>query len=85
MRVPAGMIAAFMIMMTLAVARAEISVEYVDLEKRPTLANELKIQTAGTVVIDYEGRTERVTSDGEQELTNGLIKVVTGQERKARA
>src|SRR6476659_4571675 len=45
----------------------QISVEYVDLEKRPTLANELKIQTPGTVVIDYEGRTERVTSDGEHE------------------
>ena len=27
---------------------------------------------------EYDGRTERVTSDGEQELTNGLIKVVQG-------
>jgi ABC-type uncharacterized transport system involved in gliding motility auxiliary subunit len=63
-------------------ASKQISVEYVDLEKRPTLANELKIQTAGTVVIDYEGRTERVTSDGEQELTNGLIKVIQGKTHK---
>jgi len=47
-------------------ASKQISVEYVDLEKRPTLANELKIQTPGTVVIDYDGRSERVTSDGEQ-------------------
>jgi len=63
-------------------ASKQISVEYVDLEKRPTLANELKIQTPGTVVIDYEGRTERVTSDGEQELTNGLIKVIQGKTHK---
>src|SRR5690349_1791755 len=63
-------------------ASKQISVEYVDLDKRPTLANELKIQTPGTVVIDYEGRTERVTSDGEQELTNGLIKVIQGKTHK---
>src|SRR6478672_7326278 len=63
-------------------ASKQISVEYVDLEKQPTLANELKIQTPGTVVIDYEGRTERVTSDGEQELTNGLIKVIQGKTHK---
>jgi gliding motility-associatede transport system auxiliary component len=60
----------------------QISVEYIDLEKRPSLANELKIQTPGTVVMDYEGRTERVTSDGEQELTNGLIKVIQGKTHK---
>jgi gliding motility-associatede transport system auxiliary component len=63
-------------------ASKQISVEYVDLEKRPSLANELKIQTPGTVVIEYEGRTERVTSDGEQELTNGLIKVIQGKTHK---
>jgi ABC-type uncharacterized transport system involved in gliding motility auxiliary subunit len=33
-------------------------------------------------VFDYDGRTERVTSDGEQELTNGLIKVVQGKQNK---
>ncbi len=59
-----------------------ITVEYIDLDKRPTLANELKIQTPGTVVIDYQGRSERVTSDGEQELTNGLIKVIQGKTHK---
>ena len=63
-------------------ASKQVSVEYIDLEKRPTLANELKIQTAGTVVIDYEGRTERVTSDAEQDLTNGLIKVIQGKTHK---
>jgi ABC-type uncharacterized transport system involved in gliding motility auxiliary subunit len=40
------------------------------------------VQTPGTVVIEYEGRTEKVTSDGEQELTNGLIKVVEGKQHK---
>jgi ABC-type uncharacterized transport system involved in gliding motility auxiliary subunit len=33
-------------------------------------------------VFEYDGRTERVTSDGEQELTNGLIKVLQGKQHK---
>ena len=52
------------------------------MERKPTLAGEAKVTAPGTVVIDYEGRTERVTSDGEQELTNGLIKVVAGKTHK---
>lgn len=62
----------------------QLNVEYVDLERKPTLANEYKppIQTPGTVVFEYEGRTERVASDGEQELTNGLIKVIQGKQHK---
>ena len=34
------------------------------------------------MVIKYKGRTQRVTSDGEQELTNGLIKVIQGKTHK---
>ncbi len=62
----------------------QLNVEYIDLERNPTRANEYKppIQTAGTVVFEYDGRTERVTSDGEQELTNGLIKVIQGKQHK---
>jgi ABC-type uncharacterized transport system involved in gliding motility auxiliary subunit len=60
----------------------QVSVEYLDMERRPALANQFQVQTPGTVVIEYEGRTEKVTSDGEQELTNGLIKVVEGKQHK---
>ena len=48
----------------------------------PTQAAQFKVQTPGTVVMEYDGRTERVTSDGEQELTNGLIKVIQGKQQK---
>jgi len=54
----------------------------VDMERKPTLAGEAKVTQPGTIVIDYEGRTERVTSDGEQELTNGLIKAIQGKTHK---
>jgi ABC-type uncharacterized transport system involved in gliding motility auxiliary subunit len=60
----------------------QVTVEYIDMERRPALANQFSVQTPGTVVIEYEGRVERVNSDGEQELTNGLIKVVQGKQHK---
>ncbi len=60
----------------------QINVEYLDMERRPALANQFQVQTPGTVVIEYEGRTEKVTSDGEQEITNGLIKVIQGKQHK---
>ena len=60
----------------------KVSVEYVDVEKRPALATQYGVQQVGTVVFDYDGRVERVTSDAEQELTNGLIKVVQGTKNK---
>ena len=63
-------------------ASKQVTVEYLDIEQRPALANQYNVQTLGTVVFEYDGRTERVTSDGEQELTNGLIKVVQGTQHK---
>jgi ABC-type uncharacterized transport system involved in gliding motility auxiliary subunit len=60
----------------------QVSVEYVDADRRPALVKQYGVQAYGTVVFDYNGRIERVTSDTEQDLTNGLIKVTTGQQKK---
>jgi ABC-type uncharacterized transport system involved in gliding motility auxiliary subunit len=60
----------------------QVTTEYLDMERRPALANQFQVQTPGTVVMEYEGRTEKVSSDGEQELTNGLIKLVQGKQPK---
>jgi len=60
----------------------QLQVEYIDPEKRPSLAERLKENALGTVVLEYDGRVQRVTSEAEQELTNGLIKVVQGQQAK---
>jgi ABC-type uncharacterized transport system involved in gliding motility auxiliary subunit len=59
-----------------------VSVEYIDPDTRPVIAKEYEIQQYGTVVIDYMGRRERVTTDSEQDLTNGLIKALSDRERK---
>ena len=60
----------------------KVSVDYVDPFKKPALARQMQIQSDGTVAIEYKDRIERVVSNSEQDLTNGIIKVVTGKERK---
>jgi ABC-type uncharacterized transport system involved in gliding motility auxiliary subunit len=60
----------------------KVVVDYVDPDKKPALARQLAIQSYGTIAIEYKGRIERVVGDSEQDITNGVIKVVTGQERK---
>lgn len=60
----------------------QIQVEYVDPEKRPSMAERLKENALGTVVMEYQGRVQRVSSDAEQDLTNALVKIVQGGEHK---
>jgi len=62
-------------------ASNRVSVEYVDPDLKPTLARQYQVQSYGTVVLEYKGRTERVVGDSEQDLTNGIIKVVSGEKK----
>ena len=57
---------------------SQVTVDYVDVDKQPMLARQYEVQSYGTIVFDYEGRVERVVSDAEQDLTNGLITVIEG-------
>ena len=61
---------------------SQVSVEYIDPDRRPLVATEYDIQAYGTVVVDYMGRRERSTTDTEQDLTNALIKAMSTAERK---
>jgi hypothetical protein len=63
-------------------ASKQVSVEYVDADKYPVRAKEYEIQQYGTVVVEYMGRKERVTTDAEQDLTNALIKVLNPTKKK---
>jgi ABC-type uncharacterized transport system involved in gliding motility auxiliary subunit len=60
----------------------KVALDYVDPDKKPSVARQMGIQSYGTIAIEYKGRIERVVGDSEQDITNGVIKVVTGQERK---
>lgn len=60
----------------------QLQIDYVDPEKRPSIAERLKENSLGTVVFEYDGRIQRASSDEEQDLTNALIKVVQGEQHK---
>src|SRR6185312_2017102 len=47
-------------------ASKNVTVEYIDPEKKPALAQQFGITALGTVVFEYAGRNEKATSDGEQ-------------------
>lgn len=63
-------------------ASKQVSVEYVDPDMKPVEAKNAGIEQYGTVVVTYKDKTERVTSDSEQDLTNALIKAMSTMERK---
>jgi len=60
----------------------KLAVEYIEPLKQPSLAAQYQVQQDGTVVFEYGGRTERATSDAEQDLTNAIVKVVEGAQKK---
>jgi ABC-type uncharacterized transport system involved in gliding motility auxiliary subunit len=60
----------------------QVQVEFIDPLKQPSLAKQYQIQSYGTIAIEYQGRVERVTGTSEQDLTNGIIKAVVGQQKK---
>jgi ABC-type uncharacterized transport system involved in gliding motility auxiliary subunit len=60
----------------------KVTTEYIDPDKKPAAAKQNAVQQYGTIIFNYKGRTERVTTDNEQDITNGIIKVVSGQQRK---
>lgn len=60
----------------------KVNVEYVDIDRNPARAKQAEVQQTGTILITYKDRVQRVTSSEEQDITNALIKVVTGKEKK---
>lgn len=65
------------------IASSKIAVEYIDAEKNPARAQQDGVQQYGTVIMEYAGRTERITSIEEQDVTNAIIKLVEGKTKKA--
>ena len=60
-----------------------VSVEYVDLDEKPVRAKQYQVETPNTVILEYQGRTERTTSAEEQDLTGVLVKAIEGRPKKA--
>ena len=61
---------------------SKVSTEYVDPDKKPTAASGVQLQPPMTMMLDYKGRSERLTSDNEQDVTTAIIKLVQGTVKK---
>jgi ABC-type uncharacterized transport system involved in gliding motility auxiliary subunit len=60
----------------------QLSVDYVDAIREPLRAEQDSIQALPTVVLSYDGRTERTSDIQEQGITNALKKVIEGQAKR---
>jgi ABC-type uncharacterized transport system involved in gliding motility auxiliary subunit len=63
-------------------ASDRVSVEYVDGDRDPARTKQYEVQTYPTLVIDYKGKTEKVSTIEEREITGAIVRAVTGQQRK---
>jgi ABC-type uncharacterized transport system involved in gliding motility auxiliary subunit len=59
----------------------QIKLELIDVDRNPSVAAQNEVRSYGEIVIRHKGRTERVTSTQEQDVTNALIKAVSGEAR----
>ena len=64
------------------VSKGKLTADYIDPTKDPVRAQANQVQAYGTVVFGYKGRTERVVGNDEQQFTNALVKVLTGEQKK---
>ena len=65
----------------------QMTTEYVDPDKKPAVARQNGVQQYGTIIFTYKGRIDQVTISPErditeQDLTNGIIKAVSGEQKK---
>ncbi len=63
-------------------ASNKVMTDYVDPDKKPTVARQNQIEAYGTILFKYKDRTERITTDTEQDITTAIIKVVQGTTKK---
>lgn len=61
---------------------SQVHTELVDAERDPIAAQKYEIESVPTILVEYDGRTERATSSAEQALTNALKRAVEGTPKK---
>jgi len=61
---------------------SKVATDYVDPDKKPAIASQNQVQAYGTILFKYKDRSERITTDTEQDITTAIIKVVQGTTKK---
>lgn len=62
---------------------SRVSVEYIDPDSQPEMAQLMNVRTYGTLLIEVGGNREEATSTGEEDVTNAIIKALKGEEKTA--
>ncbi len=60
-------------------ASNHVKVQYVDPDRQPALAKEYSVRSYGTVIVASGDRHMEAQGDGEEGLTNALVRVLKGQ------
>ncbi len=59
----------------------KLSLEFVDPDKSPAITKRYGVTTYGTVVLESGGQETKIASPTEENLTNGLLKVITDEKK----
>lgn len=62
--------------------KPDFNVTFIDPAEYPALADEAKVQTNGETIIEFSGRSERLTVFNEQALINLLMRLARSSEKK---
>ena len=60
-----------------------VSVDYIDPDSKPDLAQAMNVWTYGTVFVEMAGNREEANSTDEEDVTNAIIRVIKGEEKTA--
>lgn len=61
--------------------KADLALTFIDPDAQPEKVRELNIDATGAIIIDYQGRTEKLNFIDESSLTNALLQLANAEER----
>jgi ABC-type uncharacterized transport system involved in gliding motility auxiliary subunit len=61
--------------------KKDLTLQFVNPDTQPEKVRQLGIQVDGEMVVEYQGRSERIQEPGETSLTNALQRLATAEER----
>ncbi|MGZ5628618.1 MAG: GldG family protein [Methylobacter sp.] len=61
--------------------KADLELSFIDPDSQPEKVRELNISPTGAVIVEYQGRTEKLNFIDESSLTNALLQLANADER----
>jgi ABC-type uncharacterized transport system involved in gliding motility auxiliary subunit len=61
--------------------KADLSLTFIDPDSQPEKVRELNINASGAIIVEYQGRTEKLNFIDESSLTNALLQLANADER----